>query len=258
MSTQNTEKQLTAEIKKLRLQLEEANDTIEAIRSGTVDAFVTKGDDGLQLYTLKTADQTFRVLIEKMGEGAVTLNKNGIILYCNSRFAEMVDLSLNKVIGKRFDQFINSYTTDKLNAITGNSKLADYKTEEVLISSDLSSMSVLMSLTNLNLEEGTTFSILLTDLTGQKEAQRVLKVKNEELEEVRKEALALNNALEDTVNERTKDLLVSREHFMLLANNIPQITWTNLPSGQFNFFNERWYDYTVYHLMQLLKNPGII
>jgi len=244
MSTQNTQEQLIAEIKELHLQLEEANDTIEAIRAGMVDAFVVKGEGGHQLYTLKTADQTFRVLIEKMGEGAITLNKNGIILYCNSRFAEMVDLPLNKVIGKRFDQFINRYTTDKLNNIAMSGELADYKTEEVLISSDLFSMPVLMSLTNLNLEEGTAFSILLTDLTGQKETQQVLRSKNEELEEARNEALKLNDALEDTVNERTKDLLVSREHFMLLANNIPQITWTNLPSGRFNFFNERWYDYT--------------
>lgn len=41
-----------------------------------------------------------------------------------------------------------------------------------------------------------------------------------------------------------KEISVSQEHFTLLANNIPQITWTNLPSGQFNFFNKRWYDYT--------------
>lgn len=41
-----------------------------------------------------------------------------------------------------------------------------------------------------------------------------------------------------------KDHPVNQEHFILLANNIPQITWTNLSSGQFNFFNERWYDYT--------------
>ncbi|QNK63874.1 PAS domain S-box protein [Pedobacter sp. PAMC26386] len=244
MNTPDIVSRLNTELKELRLQLEEANDTIEAIRTGMVDAFVIKGQDGNQLYTLKTADQTFRVLIEKMGEGAITLNKSGVVLYCNSRFAEMVDLSLNKVIGKHFDQFIHHYTTDKLNEIAGSGELSDYKTEEILISSDLSSMSVLMSLTNLNLEEGTAFSILLTDLTGQKVTQQILRFKNEELVEARNKALKLNDELEDTVGERTRDLSVSREHFMLLANNIPQITWTNLPSGRFNFFNERWYDYT--------------
>ncbi|WP_052496187.1 PAS domain-containing sensor histidine kinase [Pedobacter lusitanus] len=244
MSAQHTQEQLLAEIKELRLQLEEANDTIEAVKAGTVDAFVVKGQEGHQLYALKTADQTFRVLIEKMGEGAATLNKGGVILYCNSRFAKMVDLPLHQVMGKRFDQFINRYNDAKLNDITISGEVSDYKTEETLISSDLSSMPVLMSITNLNLEDGTAFSILLTDLTAQKIAQQALRDKNEELEEARNKALQVNDALEDTVEERTKDLSVSREHFMLLANNIPQITWTNLPSGQFNFFNERWFDYT--------------
>ncbi|MBB6270513.1 two-component system CheB/CheR fusion protein [Pedobacter cryoconitis] len=244
MSTQNTTAQLMTEIKELHLQLKEANASIEAIRMGLADAFVVKGEDGHQRYTLTTTDQTFRVLVEKMREGAVTLNKNGIILYCNSRFAEMAGLSLNRVIGQRFDQFINQYTADKLNHIIASGNISDYKTEETLISSDFSSLSVLMSITNLNLEEGTAFSILLTDLTHQKETQQVLRIKNEELEKARNEALELNNILEDTVNERTKDLSLSREHFMLLADSIPQITWTNLPSGQLNFFNKRWYDYT--------------
>jgi two-component system phosphate regulon sensor histidine kinase PhoR len=244
MDEKKTPEELQSELDELRFQLEEASDTIEAIRTGMVDAFVVHGVDGHQLYTLKTADQTYRVLIEKMGEGAITLNKQGLILYSNSKFADMVGLPLHQVIGKHFNAFIENYTAEKLNNIIKNHALADYKTEETLICQGCSSLPVLLSITNLNLEEGTALSILLTDLSLQKETQRVLKSKNEELEEARNEALKLNNELENTVSERTKDLSVSREHFMVLANNIPQITWTNLPGGQFNFFNQRWYDYT--------------
>lgn len=244
MSAEKTQAQLQAEIEDLKFQLEEANDTIEAIRTGMVDAFIVHGEEGHQLYTLKTADQTYRVLIEKMGEGAITLNKDGVILYSNSRFAAMVGISLDKVIGKQFDQFIDTKTAEKLNSMINGGELTDYKTEVILSGSSSSSMPVLLSLTNLNLEEGVSLSILLTDLTAQKDTQRVLKAKNDELEEAKNQALKLNDELEDTVEERTKDLSVSREHFVQLANNIPQITWTNLPAGQFNFFNKRWYDYT--------------
>ncbi|WP_158797489.1 ATP-binding protein [Pedobacter sp. L105] len=244
MDAQKTQSTLEAEINELRLQLEEATDTIEAIRTGMVDAFVVHGEDGHQLYTLKTADQTYRVLIEKMGEGAITLNKEGLILYSNTRFAEMAGTSLDKVIGRHFNEFIYGYSADKIKEISNNSGLTDYKTEEVLYRIGAPSMSVLLSITNLNLEEGTVLSILLTDLTAQKETQRVLRSKNNELEAAKNEALKLNDELEDTVAKRTKDLSVSREHFILMANNIPQITWTNLPGGQFNFFNQRWYDYT--------------
>jgi two-component system phosphate regulon sensor histidine kinase PhoR len=244
MDREKTSEELQLELDELRFQLEEANDTIEAIRTGMVDAFVVQGENGHQLYTLKTADQTYRVLIEKMGEGAITLNTRGVILYSNSRFAEMVGLPLDKVIGKYFGQFVKDHSSEKLNNIIENKTLADYKTEEILICDGCPALPVLLSITNLNLEEGTALSILLTDLSLQKETQRVLKINNEELEEARNEAVKLNNELEDTVSERTRDLSVSKEHFMLLANNIPQITWTNLPAGQFNFFNQRWYDYT--------------
>ena len=244
MNGEKLKEELEAELRELRFQLEEANDTIEAIRTGMVDAFVVHGQEGHQLYTLKSADHTYRVLIEKMGEGAITLNKDGVILYSNSRFSAMVDLPLEKIIGKTFNELILGSSLEDMNWIMQQRGLNDYKKEINLVKSDLSTMPVLISITNLSLEEGISLSIVLTDLSAQKEAQLVLSAKNTELEAARNEALKLNNELEDTVEERTRDLSVSKEHFMLLANNIPQITWTNLPGGQFNFFNQRWFDYT--------------
>src|SRR5438128_5982336 len=101
-----TNDQLLHEIAALRLQLDEANVTIEAIRTGQVDALVVQGKKGHELYTLKTADQTYRLFIEKMIEGAVTLDHNGIIVYSNSQFASMVNMPLSKVIGLSFHSFI--------------------------------------------------------------------------------------------------------------------------------------------------------
>jgi PAS domain-containing protein len=107
MTTIKTYDQLLKENESLQEQLEEATETIHAIRSGQVDAIVVRAPGGgTQLYTLKTADQTYRVFIEKMNEGAVTLNEHGVILYCNSMFASMVNMPLSKVVGKRFEHFI--------------------------------------------------------------------------------------------------------------------------------------------------------
>jgi two-component system phosphate regulon sensor histidine kinase PhoR len=244
MSEELTKEELLAELSETRIQLEEANDTIEAIKTGMVDAFVVHGKDGHQLYTLKTADLTYRVIIEKMGEGAITLNNDGLILYSNSRFAELVDLPLDSVIGRNLNEFIQGHSLDGLFDIAKEERLNGYKSEESLISSAQRIIPVLLSVTRLNLEDGTALSILFTDLTLQKESQGILKVKNEQLKIASHAALKLNDELESTVAERTRDLSVSREHFILLSNNIPQITWTNLPEGRFNFFNERWYDYT--------------
>jgi two-component system phosphate regulon sensor histidine kinase PhoR len=81
MNEQDTHMEtLHAEMAELRMQLQEANETIEAIRTGQVDALIVQHGDDHQLYTLRTADQSYRVFIEKMTEGAVNLSIEGITL----------------------------------------------------------------------------------------------------------------------------------------------------------------------------------
>src|ERR1700759_4520555 len=115
--TNSTYNKLLSENEQLKIQLEEANDAIEAIRTGQVDALVVQNGHGHQLYTLKTADQTYRVFIEKMNEGAVTLNHDGLILYSNSSFANMVAMPLEKVLGLSFDEFIPAGERGKFNEL---------------------------------------------------------------------------------------------------------------------------------------------
>jgi len=235
---------LKSENNELRLQLEEANDTIQAIRTGQVDAFIVSGDNGHELYTLKTADQTYRVFIEKMNEGAVTLNHNRLILYSNSRFATMVGIPLEKILGLPFETFIPVESQRKFNQLIDNGWEEDCKEEIGLLNKAGDEICCLLSCNILELDEGPALSLILTDLTILKEAEKELKLKNEQLKIAQNATEKLNNELEDTVRSRTNELLISREHFRLLANNIPQMTWTSLPNGEANFYNQQWYDYT--------------
>src|SRR5262245_30988221 len=82
----------------LQSRLTEAEETLNAIRSGSVDALVVHTPHGEQLFTLKGADQTYRTLVESMHEGALTL-KAGMISYCNQHFADMTRMPLEKIIG---------------------------------------------------------------------------------------------------------------------------------------------------------------
>jgi PAS domain S-box-containing protein len=175
----------------LRFQLNEANETLEAIRTGQVDALVVHGQEGHQVYTLKTADQTYRVFIEKMTEGAVTLNQQGLILYCNSQFALMAALSLSQVIGMSFEKFI---ITDDVSLYKESFKKCweqDCKVELILKSNE-AQIPVQLSLTTLDLQEGRALSIIVTDLTAQKRTQQQLKENNIQLEEINR-ALELSN-----------------------------------------------------------------
>ena len=148
-STYKTIEELLKENEELRFQLNEANETIEAIRTGQVDALVVQGDEGHQLYTLKSADQTYRVFIEKMTEGAVTLNAQGFILYCNSQFAQMVQKSLSHVIGLPFENFISINDQSRYRQLFEKCWYADCKGEVSLIAG-ADQIPVQLSLTTLD------------------------------------------------------------------------------------------------------------
>src|ERR1051325_1139968 len=96
---------LRKELLDMQLRLSEAEDTLDAIRSGSVDALVVRTPRGEQLFTLRGADQTYRALVEGMNEGALTLRR-GIISYCNNRFAEMSGTPMELVFGASVYDYI--------------------------------------------------------------------------------------------------------------------------------------------------------
>ena len=81
----------------LRVRLAEAEEMLQAIRQGDIDALVVEGAGGSQVYTLHSADEPYRHLVEEMQEGAVVLTKGGEILYANARFAALVGEPLDHV-----------------------------------------------------------------------------------------------------------------------------------------------------------------
>jgi len=83
----------------LLARLEEAEETLRAIRQGEVDAVVVNGPEGPRTYTLVTADHSYRTLVEQMREGALTLSREGVILYSNGRLAPLLGLDRDAVIG---------------------------------------------------------------------------------------------------------------------------------------------------------------
>jgi len=100
---------LSNENKYLDEKLQRATEYIDAIKTGSIDALLIAD----KVWTEKTADKIYRILIEKMHEGAVALNEDGTILYCNFYFADMVNLPLQKVIGTLFINFIDNSSKER-------------------------------------------------------------------------------------------------------------------------------------------------
>jgi two-component system, NarL family, sensor kinase len=92
---------------RLRARLADAEETLRAIRAGEVDAVVVAGEGGPRVFTLEGAEHGYRVLIESMNEGALTLTADKVILYANRCFAAMVKRPLEQVIGSSFREYIS-------------------------------------------------------------------------------------------------------------------------------------------------------
>jgi len=98
--------ELASENRELRAQLREAEQALDAIRSGGVDALVVPLNGVEQVYTLEGAETPYRSFVEQMLEGAVSVSVSGTILYCNRRFAEILGRPLERVIGHRLHDFV--------------------------------------------------------------------------------------------------------------------------------------------------------
>src|SRR5690349_16111603 len=107
MTDNRSARSLPRRFSKLKARLTEVEDTLDAIRSGSVDALVVRTPRGEQLFTLRGADQTYRALVEAMNEGAVTLNR-GLISFCNHHFARMARSPLERVLGTAISGWLPS------------------------------------------------------------------------------------------------------------------------------------------------------
>jgi PAS domain S-box-containing protein len=117
MQITKTADQLLRENEELRVRLAESEATLQAIRNGEVDAIVVSGTEGDKIFTLTSAETPYRIIIEEMEEGAVTLSDQGTILFCNRRFAELVEIPPENIVGKNFDEFFPDYSIDRFNNI---------------------------------------------------------------------------------------------------------------------------------------------
>ena len=164
-------------IAELRIRLAEAEQTILAIRSGEVDAVVVEGKDGDQVFTLKGADHAYRVLIESMNEGALTLTADKMILYANQCFATMMKCSLEKVIGSSFRRFLSDEDRATLRPLMMSAGKSGTKFQALLIADDGSRLPAQISIRpqERNGANGATLGVVITDISEARRTEGLLR-----------------------------------------------------------------------------------
>jgi PAS domain S-box-containing protein len=112
--------QLLKEYTDLKNENRELRETLDAIRSGEVDAIVVAKGDQQKIYTLENADLPYQMLIEHIQEGAITLSLDSTILFSNTSFASMVHQPLAKVLGSSFADHFTPKDRTKIRELIRN------------------------------------------------------------------------------------------------------------------------------------------
>jgi PAS domain S-box-containing protein len=170
-----TKKELQEELAEVRARLEEAEETLRAIRQGEVDALVVSTPEGEQIFTLKGADHTFRVLVETINEGAATLAANGTIIYANRKLAELLKMPLEKLIGSAMSDYIPPSEGHWFEALLSQGKQGASKGEARLQAAGGVLVPSYLALNSMRLESVPgAVCLAVTDLTEQKRQEAML------------------------------------------------------------------------------------
>jgi two-component system, NarL family, sensor kinase len=116
-------------LKALKERVAELEETLRAIRSGEVDAVLVAGTQGEQVYTLQGAEHPYRLLVEKIDEGAATLSDDGTVLYSNKSFANIFSIPLEKFIGAPLQDFVSGEHVEFLKTMLAGAKIASTRGE---------------------------------------------------------------------------------------------------------------------------------
>lgn len=196
----------------LQARLEEAEETLAAIRSGAVDALVISGSQGDQIFSLQGAETTYRVLVEEMNESALLLAQDGTVLYANARLGHLLDIPIEKIIGAPWERLFTPAERPRLGPLLRAAATAPIREETYLQRGSATAspdrIAVNISLRSLQRENLHGFSLVITDLTAQKAAEAALR--------------KANGTLERRVAERTREL-GDREQRLRMAKAAAQL-----------------------------------
>jgi PAS domain S-box-containing protein len=158
----------------LRARLEEAEQTLQAIRSGEVDAIVVDGPDGDRVFTLKGADYGYRVLMDEMSEGVATLTEGGLVSYCNRRFASMLGFPPERVVGMPITRVVASAARHRVAALLQAGLSTVSKGEFELERGDGTTVATLLVVSKVQMDGSVTLCVIANDLTEEKERDRAV------------------------------------------------------------------------------------
>jgi PAS domain S-box-containing protein len=167
----------SGELAELRARLSDAEEALLAIQRGEVDAVVVEGKQGPQVFTLEGEGHAYRMLIESMNEGALTLTTDKRISYANRCFARLVKRPLEQVMGSSLRALLSAEDASRLHAVLKEIAPSGAKLQVLLNAGDGSRIPVQLSVRTLARRSGAgvIIGMVVTDLTEARRNEEMLR-----------------------------------------------------------------------------------
>jgi PAS domain S-box-containing protein len=162
-------KKADSDVESLRLRLEEAEETLRAIRGGQVDAILTQGEAGPQVFTLKSADLPYRLLVEAMNEAALIVSPKGVILHANSSLGRFLATPMERLIGSSIDKFAAAEDKRVLAGLLQGAAHGPVQAEVAFLDGQGRRLPSKVSLSMMTMEGSAAMAMVVTDLRTREE-----------------------------------------------------------------------------------------
>jgi len=204
-----TIKTLQLENEELRLRLAESQATLNAIRNIREDTLSEEGVDIENIISSSLGETSAQTFFEKMREGALLLSAEGRIMYCNSHFARLMNMPVEKVIGSTLNYFISPISPVKFDKLLQISHLG-HNSVNVLFQPDGLFNTIQLRLSLNTFSENETpgeIGIITTDVSASKLIEDQLREAHDTLEKrVAERTANLARANEELVKARIATL----------------------------------------------------
>jgi PAS domain S-box-containing protein len=171
----DTPDQLLEQLQELQRRLAETQETLRALQAGDADAIVVATGVGHRVYSLKSTEQAYRLWIQSMAEGALTLNSDGLILFANRQFAAMAGTPLDRVTGSRVLDFFAADEKAPFSRALARAAQGRARAEFHVLRPDGNRVPVHLSFQRLELDGMACVCVLVTDITERKAAEQALR-----------------------------------------------------------------------------------
>jgi PAS domain S-box-containing protein len=183
----------SSSVKKATNGAAEAEEIVLAIRRGGIDALVMEGSHGEKVVTLQGTEHPYRVLVESINDGAATLDADGVVLYANSRFAQILNIPHGKLTGTSLQNNLSEDQREKLKKLIAQALHRSSAVELTLDATQGRPKLVRFTLRPMKDADIHKVGVVATELTELVEANEALKSNEESLRDLSARLLQLQD-----------------------------------------------------------------